>query len=114
MRTVTINGEYHGVTECVENYIIEQEKEIASLKSQINDLSSAGIHTCHDQCKRRECVQSREIDALRARVEIYRGALEWAKEQYWNRCYAGSGTVKAVTLAEFDKKIDDALKGSGV
>jgi hypothetical protein len=39
--------------------------------------------------------------------------LEKAKVEYWNKCYAGSGTIKAMTLSEFDRMIDEALAKIG-
>ena len=36
-------------------------------------------------------------------------ALEKAKQEYWNKCYSGSGNVKSLTVNQFDKMIDEAL-----
>jgi hypothetical protein len=36
-------------------------------------------------------------------------ALRKCKEEYWNRCYDGSGNVKAMTVAEFDRFVDPLI-----
>jgi len=41
------------------------EAENERLRGLVNDLEAKGIHTCHDECQRVECVLRRERDALR-------------------------------------------------
>lgn len=36
-------------------------------------------------------------------------ALEKVKQEYWNRGYAGSGTIKALSINDFDNMIDKTL-----
>jgi hypothetical protein len=55
----------------------------------------------------------RELEACEQMLDVARKALEKAKVEYWNKCYAGSGTIKAMTLSEFDRMIDEALAKIG-
>lgn len=44
-----------------------------------------------------------------AQVAVMREKLEWAKDEFWNRANHGCGEVVAMTVAAFDRHIDDAL-----
>jgi hypothetical protein len=48
------------------------------------------------------------LQTLRA-LKIALGKLEQAEKEYWNRCYSGSNGVKAMTVNEFEKFIQEAL-----
>lgn len=43
------------------------------------------IHTCHDQCERIACVQRREIDELKRKLEVAKKALEKIKNHDGDR-----------------------------
>lgn len=43
--------------------------ELAELYRRIDEYKSAGIHTCHEECKKLECVQGREIERYRKALE---------------------------------------------
>lgn len=45
----------------------EAATEIERLRNEVERLDYDSIHTCHDKCRRLPCVQSREIERLRAR-----------------------------------------------
>ena len=45
---------------------VDQEKEIASLRAEIERLTYDGIHTCSDKCQRPACIQRRKIERLQS------------------------------------------------
>jgi septal ring factor EnvC (AmiA/AmiB activator) len=63
------------------------------------------LNACHEKLLQSQ----RELEACKQMLSVARKALEKAKVEYWNKCYAGSGTIKAMTLSEFDRMIDEAL-----
>lgn len=52
--------------------------------SDCRDEMRYDVHTCHDQCTRLHCVQRREIDELRRKLEVAIRALEfYADKENW-------------------------------
>ena len=52
--------------------------------SDAKESLSEGVHTCHDQCQRIACVQRREIDELKRKLEVAKKALvDYAESENW-------------------------------
>jgi|SRR6185369_7048862 len=47
----------------------DEYRMIETLEQRANYLESSGIHTCRENCQRRECVQSREIEKLKLQTQ---------------------------------------------
>lgn len=43
-------------------------------------------------------------------IEKMREALERAKNEFWNKCYEGSGNVRSISVNEFDSFIESTIK----
>lgn len=76
----------HFACDCIQDRVRELEAENATLREP--NGAAQRIRFAKENARLRE-------------------ALEWCREQYWNRCYDGSGTVRALTLDEFNKQLDD-------
>jgi hypothetical protein len=46
---------------CLSHFARQLERELAEAKDRIDDLTSTGIHSCHAECGRPNCVLRREI-----------------------------------------------------
>ena len=46
------------------NLVRELERELTAAREEIERLECAGIHSCHDNCERPNCVLRRQIKAL--------------------------------------------------
>lgn len=49
--------------------------ENAALREELENEKARGVHTCHEGCQRPLCVAGREKRALKAHVDMLRGAL---------------------------------------
>lgn len=54
------------------------DRELPTLLSLVERLSTAGTHTCHAECQRVECVLRRRVAELELKLEQHRGALGYA------------------------------------
>jgi uncharacterized protein YdcH (DUF465 family) len=79
-----------------------KDAEIERLREDLNNAQARGIHTCHDQCQRVECVQRREIERLRAGLRVTNLALRLAAEEMYLERY-GDMTKSALSLTEEEK-----------
>ena len=52
------------------------ESELTAARQEIERLGVVGIHSCHDQCQRPNCVLRRELEASRAEIELLKTNLE--------------------------------------
>lgn len=78
----TAGEEYAHCTDAVgavQEYVKDLEAERDSLQTQLDDNSSLGIHSCHDNCQRVECVLRRDRDRYRAACEEMRFERELAE-----------------------------------
>ena len=67
-----------------------------SLLDEVERLRTGSIHSCHDRCPRIECVQRREIERLRAALQL---ADEWLTMKFPNGVVEGDYLCCAVRAA---------------
>jgi hypothetical protein len=69
------------LTEARDNYAqtllasIKLEGQLTEARAELEDNRAFGIHSCHDNCQRLECVQRRQIADLRAQLAATRQGL---------------------------------------
>lgn len=51
-------------------------KAVEPYRKEVDNLSAATIHTCHDHCQRIECVQRRHIQQLQAENEALKAQVQ--------------------------------------
>lgn len=61
--------DYIRMGERIDAEIAALKAENERLRGRVNDLETASIHTCHDQCQRVECVLRRRVAELESELQ---------------------------------------------
>jgi hypothetical protein len=62
------------------NFCVKLERELAEAQDRIDDLTATGIHSCHAECGRPNCVLRREIAEATKQRDALAVALRALKE----------------------------------
>jgi len=57
------------------------ERELNEARAEIERLDTAGIHSCHDNCQRPNCVLRRELKAVTEQRDGLRSGIDYASDQ---------------------------------
>lgn len=74
---------------------------IEALEGEVERLTTNGIHTCHDNCRRFPCVQGREIRRLEGEVDAQRDRATVAQRHLAaarSRSARSSAALKAIAV----------------
>lgn len=94
----------------MDKYRVERDKlaaELQAAKYQIEVLKDR----LADSFREADQLMA-EHDKVLKQNQILTTALKQTKQEYWNRCYDGNGTVKSLTATQFDTMIDAVLAGA--
>jgi DNA repair exonuclease SbcCD ATPase subunit len=69
MEDVQMSGEM--IAYCMKDKALELERELTAARAEIERLDTVGIHSCHDNCQRPNCVLRRELNAVTEQREYW-------------------------------------------
>ena len=86
----------------------KQDSELISARAEIERLDTAGIHSCHDNCQRPNCVLRRELKAVteqlkNAQAELLKSCL---REQLYHEDYKAEKNRADDALLELNAVTD--------
>ena len=61
---------------CWNRELEQLRSKLSAAEKEIENLKSAGIHTCHDNCQNRVCILRKENESLKAKLALAATALE--------------------------------------
>jgi hypothetical protein len=97
-------------------YALGREDASNFYKRQVEQLTVAGIHTCHDECQRVACVLRREVEklkadnaALRRDAERYRWICRFPEDADYEVTHALNGYGWSGNGPSFRDLLSDAI-----
>jgi len=88
------NGE--GARQLVE-LLNKQDSELTAARAELERLDTAGIHSCHDNCQRPNCVLRRELKAVTEQRDGLRSGIDYASDQLHKVTEQRDRLVEAMT-----------------